>query len=998
MAESTFRSPGFFEREIDQSTVQATGPSGVPAGVVGTSNKGPAFVPVTVASFDQFRLVFGDLDPKRFGPYAANEFLKHRNALTFLRVLGAGTTDTVQDISKVSLTGQVKNAGFVVTGTQATNDTRHKGAVQFLAAQHTLRTNEAFGMPMFTNDESFAGSAVNLVRGVLLLASGTRMMVLPGSGSVVSAFAGSYPSDAGAVDTSGHFKLILSSTLGAAFATTDGLAGLKVYTASLNPTDPNYFAKLLNNNPDQFASLQHVVYADFAVDDEVATATNVAIMSGSGNTSLNSGDTSMVFRDTFGHFDARFQTPKTPSFISQPFGKTEYDLFYFEALDDGEFANSLYKVTIANLKQSTDQSNPYGTFSVLVRDWNDNDVNQNVLEQFPNCTLNPNADNYVAKVIGDRKVTYNFDSENPAERRLLVSGKYGNKSNYIRVVTNQQVDDKTVPAASLPFGFRGIETLKTNDSLADASGGARRLAGVGVGPMAQAIVPPVPFRFKVTKGDVATSGFVGAPGSTEVTNGNLCWGVKFERNNNDVLNTNINSDKNNLLLSLTKFAGIRKLDALVTGSGADTFCDNKFTLARVAFSNTSVSDLTASVEAHMKEAAYVRNASPNPGDYTVNDGTISNRITFGTLAAQSTATQFNRFSPFAKFTTFLAGGFDGVNTLDQAARRMNDRAVSFDVGGAAESSYVSPGLAQNQNGVGASNSSVFSYKTAIDIMTSPMNVNLNILAVPGIREPYLTGYASQGVKTYGMAIYLMDIVQVDENSTRLYDDSTVRPDVAQTATTLDGRSIDNDYVASYFPDVFIDDSVNKRRVKVPPSVAALAALGLNDRVSAPWFAPAGFNRAALDFVTNVGVRLNQGDRDVLQDVRINPIATFPRQGFVIFGQKTLKQSKGALDRVNVRRLVLEIKRIVTGLALNMVFEQNTRAVRDKFVSDATTQIGLIQLQAGVERFKVIMDDTNNSDVDAQNNRVNGRIVFVPTRTIEFVGIDFIITNSGVAFV
>ncbi len=249
-----------------------------------------------------------------------------------------------------------------------------------------------------------------------------------------------------------------------------------------------------------------------------------------------------------------------------------------------------------------------------------------------------------------------------------------------------------------------------------------------------------------------------------------------------------------------------------------------------------------------------------------------------------------------------------------------------------------------------------------------------------------------------MAIYLMDLVQYDENVNRLYDDSTTRPDVTTTANQFDGRAIDNASVATYFPDVYINDEVNNRRVMVPPSVAALAALGLNDRVAAPWFAPAGFNRAALDFVTNVRVRLNQDDRDNLQTVRINPIATFPRQGFAIFGQKTLQQANTALNRVNVRRLMLEIKRIIGNIAMKMIFEQNTAAVRDKFVSDATLQLGLIQTQAGIEAFRVIMNETNNTAIDANNNRVNGRIIFVPTKTIEYIAIDFIITNSGVTFV
>jgi phage tail sheath protein FI len=329
---------------------------------------------------------------------------------------------------------------------------------------------------------------------------------------------------------------------------------------------------------------------------------------------------------------------------------------------------------------------------------------------------------------------------------------------------------------------------------------------------------------------------------------------------------------------------------------------------------------------------------------------------------------------------------------------MNDRSVSFDSGGAAESTFVSPGLAQNQAGVGSQNSTVFAYKSAVDIMTNPMTVNLNVLTIPGIREPYITDYAAKKTRDYGLAIYLMDIPAYDDSSLRLYDDSTGRPDVKNTASSFDGRALDNNYVASYFPDVFVDDSVNKRRVKVPASIAALAALGLNDRVAYPWFAPAGFNRAALDFVTNVMVRLNGGDRDTLSDVRINPIASFPREGFVIFGQRTLQQAHSALDRVNVRRLLLEVKRLVIDVAMRMTFENNTPSVREKFVKDATTLLGLIQTQQGINTFSVIMNETNNTQADVENNRVNGRIVIVPTRTFEYIAIDFIITNAGVQFV
>lgn len=1002
MAELTFRSPGYFEREIDLSAPAPGGPVGVPAGVIGTANKGPAFVPVTVANFDEFVSVFGNLDPKRFGPYAANEFLKHRSALTYLRVLGAGANAVDGDISTTLLTGRVKNAGVRLDGNTATDDSRgrHVGAVQFLVARHTLQTNEAFGFPMFTDNDSFNGSFVNLVRGTVLMASGARMMVLDGNESAVGAFTASGPDDLATL-VSGKFKLVISSTLGNGFVNTDANPGVKILTASFDPTSADYFGKILNTDPDQFVAEQHLLYADFAVDDELATAQVVAVLSGSARTSTTSGDNTLPMRKAFGAFDTRFKTPKTTMFISQPFGVSEYDLFSFEALDDGAYANKLYKISITNIKASLDNANLYGTFTVQVRDWDDTDANPMVIESFPNCSLNPNASNYVAKVIGDRKVTFNFDATVTSERRIVTFGKYNNQSKFIRVVVSDAVDRALVPQTSLPFGFRGFPLPKTNDLLTDVAPSNPRLAGVlglsSGSALSGSIVPPIPFRFKVTKGDIPNTGnWEGQPGPTELANTQLYWGVKFERNNTP-LNPNLTSEKNALLASFTKFLGIDKLDAVVTGSGADTLNYNKFTLAKVAFSNTAITDLTASINDHMREAAYIRDAKIDLSDYSVTT-TIGRRLTFATLLARGTASDFNRFSPYLKFTSFLAGGFDGTNFLDRDATRLNDKATSFDAGGGAEASYVAPGLLINPNGSGQSNSNVLSYKTAVDIMTDALVVNTNILNIPGIRESFITDYAMQKVKDYGLAYYVMDIPAYDDLAARLYDNSTTRPDVDKTSAALDTRGVDNNYVGTYFPNVFIDDLTNKRRLEVPASVAAMGALAFNDRVAYPWFAPAGFNRAALDFVTNVKIRLNVSDRDRLQDSRINPIATFPRLGFVIYGQKTLQVAKSALDRVNVRRMLLEVKRIIIGIANKKVFEQNTPDVRNDFVGQAVQQLGLIQAQSGIETFRVIMNETNNSQEDIDANRLNGRIVVVPTRTVEFISIDFIVTNSGIQFV
>lgn len=1002
MSEISFKSPGFFDSETDASVPVLGGLSGVPASVIGTSNKGPAFVPVSVSNFDEFQGVFGSLDPKHYGPYAANEFLKNKSAFTYLRVLGAGSNITAGDILTTQTTGRVLNAGFKLNGNVATPDNRHNGSVQFLTAVHTVQSAEAFGFPMFTDNDSFSAAAgVKLLRGTVLLASGARMMVLDGNQSAIGAFTTNLD-DAAAV-TSGKFKLVISSTLGNEFFNADGNPGVRIFTASLDPSDQDYFAKILNTDPDKFVQEQHLLYADFAVDAEIATATTVAFVSGSANTSTDSGEQSTPMRQAYGAFDTRFKAPTTSFFISQPYGTTEYDLFRFEALDDGEFANKLYKISIANIKASLNDADPHGTFSVQIRDWNDTDTNPVILEQFSNCSLNPNSSNYVGKLIGDRKLFFNFDTTIDTERRLTATGKYPNQSKFVRVIISDQVDREMIPTTALPFGFRGAELLKTTISLTDASPSAAtaRLAGVlgsGVASaLSGAILPPVPFRVKVTKGEVETAAtWLGQPGPTEIASSQFYWGVKFERNTLPS-NANIVSEKNALLESFTKFAGIQKLDVLVTGSGADNFNNNKFSLSRVALSNASVSDLTASVNDHMKEAAYFRNAHIDPTTYAVSDPVIGDRITFASLLANGTASDFNRFSSYTKFTNFMYGGFDGTNFLDRDARRLNDKASSFDLGGGAEQTYVAPGMLVNPAGSGQQNSAVISYVTALGIMTDAFAVNTNLIAIPGIRESFITDTAMKLTTDYGLALYVMDIPSYDDSQNRLFDDSTGKPSIDQVANMVDARGIDNNYTSTYYPDVYINDTQNKRRVLVPASVAAYGALGFNDRISYPWFAPAGFNRAALDFVTNVKVRLNVPDRDRLYESRINPIATFPKLGFVIYGQKTLQVDKSALDRVNVRRLLLEVKRIIIQIANDIVFEQNTPETRNKFVADSILQLGFIQAQAGIEKFQVVMNESNNTQQDVDLNRLNGKVIIVPTRTIEFIQMDFVITNSGVSF-
>jgi len=1079
MAEQTFRSPGFFEREIDLSQ-RETQPLGVPAAIIGTAEKGPAFVPVTIGSFKDFEARFGTLDSDRFGPYAVREYLKNRDAVTFMRVLGAGSNDTTAEVSNTENYGVVSKAGFWVKSAASSGIAHGSGSevgkVQFLCAKHYISASEAdVGFPTFIDNDSFpslsTGGTVNLVRAMLFSATGSHIEIaswdddlkipVGGGGDKVSRWRESNQASICSSSTNAAFhtfKIIISSSDGTDFASDDGFGGLRVFSASLDPSSVNYVAKVLNTDPWKFQERQHLLYIDYAVEHAIAPVAEgfgkVAIISGSDiSNPIGLGD---VWLDSFGRFDTRYTTPSTPKVISQPFGTREFDLFHFETISDGEYSNNQYKVSVSNVRASNDLADEYGLFDIEVRLFDDTDQNKKVVESYPQCSLNPNSDRYIARLIGDYKLVYDFDATDDAERRLVISGKYANVSALVRVVLSSDIVSGEVPAAALPFGFRGIPVLKSTDSFTDSSavtitgssgisygfatGSNTRMTFIPSGSDAPAggdtgwdlydtsltasIVPPLPFRFKCTRGKVsANPSLSGWPGLLEISDNRLYWGVKFESCPlsssvaHATLDTNVSDTPNPLIKAYTKFQGIAKNDTLVTGSAADLFNNNKFTLARVALIQTdgavTVADadfatLTGSANEHMLDACYLRNGSPSTKDYTIKDGAVQ-RLTMATLL-NSSSVKFNRFQAYNKFTFPFYGGFDGLNILDKNCHLMTDRAASTKVsqGSGDQGGLAGPSIPGGLKVLGTDDGSmmgkdkqnnvVFAYRTAINVMTDPMVTSANLLAVPGVRDPYITDLAMSKVKDYSMAMYLMDIEHYDSDQVRLYlDQTTKRPDVRETSEQFESRRIDNNYIATYFPDVFIEDPVNNRNVMVPSSVVSLGALGFNDTVAYPWFAPAGFNRGALGFVVNTEVRLTSGDRDTLYDARINPIANFPNGGFVIFGQKTLQMQKSALDRVNVRRMLLEVKRLVVRVAEKLLFEPNTPKTRQRFIGQVTPILGLIQAQQGIEKFAVVMDATNNTRQDVEENKLNGRIILVPTRTIEFIAVDFIITNSGVIF-
>ena len=234
-------------------------------------------------------------------------------------------------------------------------------------------------------------------------------------------------------------------------------------------------------------------------------------------------------------------------------------------------------------------------------------------------------------------------------------------------------------------------------------------------------------------------------------------------------------------------------------------------------------------------------------------------------------------------------------------------------------------------------------------------------------------------------------------------------DIANTTATGSGLDLsvanaetealkfDSNYGACYYPWVRINDVDNNKLVFVPPSVAVMGAYAFNDRVAQPWFAPAGFNRGGLDEVLEVRRRLTQTQRDTLYNNNVNPIATFPGQGIVIFGQKTLQRKQSVLDRVNVRRMMIECRKTIASFSRLFIFEPNTVATRERLLTQVNDYLSSVQAANGINEFRAVLDETTTTPDLIDRNIIKGKIFLKPTTAAEIVIFDFTVTPNGAAF-
>lgn len=1018
MGQLKLGSPGVTSKEIDLTGPLTQQPVGTPAGVIGTATKGPAFVPLTLGVLSDFYAKFGQTDGKKFGPLAVTEWLRNAGAVTYLRVMGVG--DGKRRVQDGTFAGTVNTAGFVVgekqpdetTGLLASNPYANGGSDSVLGRTYFLGClmSESIGSTFFSAaDLQGAGStlgnkssAIPVVRGILMAPSGVIMRLSSTYDSVDSSkplstlIATDAASKGGLVGTlvlsdngvsKQDFVLLLNGHKG-----TDPLYP-NMITASFDVQSPSYFGKpgVLNQDPYAIQKAGHYLYAHWDITNALAVPTGsgiVSVLSGAGaSTAVKVGaeasafiTTSSIARNTattyvpnYENFNDRFRHAVSPWVVSQKFGGQVKNLFRFHAIDDGINISSMYKISFENIRVG-DSVTKYGTFDVVIRGWNDRDTDKSVIERFSGCSIDPTSPNYIAKKVGDLNTYFDFDRVETAQK-LVVDGSYSNKSNYVRVEVSSDVDLQEIDATALPCGFRGVAHLVTSGSMPMSSPATSEHDVANV--LKMAVQPPVPFRLNLTR----------ESGQKISVNPQLYWGVQFEH----TLTTttpNASNLQNESLKSFAKYypdfmtgyinfvvsdnAGAA--DSAQNGIvDADRFCNNLFSLENVMIvtGTTGLADPQQWVS-----ASYVR------------DGNIVANDTLKTRALKTDDfTQTN--SQFVKFSMFMQGGFNGVNLFNRDEAELSDAAVYYDMQDAAR------GYANGPN--------VKTYQKAIDIMKNVTNVDIQLLAVPGIRQSSITDYALEAVQDRFDAMLIMDVEQKDVNDTLItVSNNGNQASVQNTTQMFTDRALDTNFGAAYFPDVVVQDPNTLTNVIVPPSVVVLGALALNDAVGHPWFAPAGFTRGALPTTLEAAVKLSKANMDQLYDANINPLVAFvtsgpgqqPQGGVVVWGQKTLQQAASALDRVNVRRLLIEIRRQVRQASDSIIFEPNRATTLAKFTANVTPRLQRIQQLAGLQRFKVIIDSSTTTQQDVENNTIRGKIFVQPYKAVEFVSLDFVVTNAG----
>jgi len=938
-----FVSPGVYTSEKDLTFVaQSVGVTTL--GLVGETLKGPAFEPILISDYDEFKLYFGGSSPLKDGnsnpkfelPYVAKSYLEESNQLFVTKILGltgykpvktfavktlggvqlgelsGSTTGTCNPSTLSSITGSTFFSNF--SGITASNGDNIKDYILENFSNYTNANNgewfvigevpESSIIALTPSDEQNS-PLTGLINSTnpngkewynqLCNSNGTQVysylfvftsgvtptfnvtqfvydstLLTEYHNQVVVSFRsrGSYSGQTLLLETTGNTQFnisgddILRNPL-AEFTinVTGSTSGAKTFTCSMNPSSSKYITKVLGTDVFDKPKNDIPIYVYETYSNFLMSAYKQGFIRG---LSLDE-----VYVTEGSNFATQWDTPMSPMVVSEVRGGKVSDLFEVITISDGNSANEQIKISIININIDT------GEFDILVRDFNDTDENQLVLEKFTRCSMNPDLPGYVARKVGTSDTEYELRS------------KY--------IMLNMALSH---PVDAFPAGFKGF---KNNSSFSGTTLGS--------------------IMYKTEFYDAGDIVGYQQDGTPIQSSGDKIKKISFG------LSSQIGYDKD-----LFKFKGTSAI--------------------------TSTDGFHLSV-----------NAAPITGTNFV--------TTPYNLESQTGVDNVLTNINYRKFTFAVCGGFDGWD-IYREVRTFSDQYIF------GKSTYVNGDTANGglfSTSVG--NSDYYSYLQGINTFSNPEAVNINIFATPGINFYDHSSLTSQAI----------DIMENDRADSLYIISPPNYSTVEEVVDALDSVSLDTNYSATYWPWIQVRDVDNATQLFVPPTGEVVRNIALTDNVSFPWFAVAGYSRGLVKSIKAVK-KLTLDERDELYKNRINPIATFSDTGTIIWGNKTLQVRESALDRINVRRLLLRARKLISAVAIRLLFEQNDEQVRNEFLRLVNPILEAIKRERGLYEFRVTVSN-EPEDIDA--NTLRGKIFIKPTRSLEFIDVEFIITPTGASF-
>jgi len=892
-----FVSPGVYTKEQDFS-VFASRIGITRLGLVGKTEKGPAFEPIKTSTSELFNLRFGGTSPDLPLAYVANAFLGQSNELTITRILGSeGFTnsgawlivadDSIEYGGTTGATGMtltVANSAIATAWTFTTTvdslmsdntvtATTLGNAVSIGFSGDAVSTTAWLNAITTANPTFFTSNQITVINdstSTFITSAGTEVITLTASevearGSYSGATLAVLRSKRNQISNQFYFtqeneieignvgttlgQFILSASTGPLTAVTNS-----GFTVSLDETQDSYITKILGKSPKIIDGLPQFyvekIYPHF-------------VREASADGTITGLKTKLVYTTDASYTDYQdgYTNAVTPWVVSRVVGNQVKDLFRIQTISDGDASNREIKISVANM----DLVNY--TFDIIVRSFTDTDATATSLERWANLSFDPTSSTYIGKVIG------------------TTDESYPRKSMFITVDLAENI-----PVKSLPAGFRGYELRSP-------------------APLSGASAPAIYYKTTYLSGDSKFKTYLGL---------------------SELAYTALTQSQ------VSVFNSVKTLES-------DLF----------VYDGGIASGHTTTKGFHMENTA-------DSNQFVSGD---KNSLTAYTNAAQ---TLIDR--TLLKFTLVPYGGFDGWDKY----RQYDNVADEF---------------------TDAYQSNINQLKLGIDTMAKPEEVDINLFATPGIdfsNNVETIKYALEMIENRADSLYLMDSPRLTVG--------TQKGDPADLISILQGTGIDTNYAATYWPWIQIEDNTSGLFTYQSPTLMVVRAIAFTDNVAAPWFAPAGLNRGLAGAgIIRADIKLDTNDRDTLYQGRINPIATFVQQGISIWGQKTLQNRQSALDRINVRRLLLQVRRLIAAASLTLVFEQNDQTLRDQFLAKVEPILLQIQNQRGLTAFKVIMDDSNNTAETIDRNILVGKIQLKPTRTAEFIDLTFQVLPTGARF-